>query len=269
MEAGISSYTFPWAVNGQDSGTPGKLTAAGLLDIAIQHAIKFVQFGDNLPLHALRADELHQVKETAARNGIGIQPGTRRLCMENIARYTGLAQFFNAPFIRMVIDDAGYYPGVTEIIRIIKAALPLLAQNGVVLAIENHDRFPAATLQRIIMETDPGLVGVCLDTANSLGAGEGVNEVLQALAPYTVNLHIKDIRIDRVEHKMGFVVQGAAAGDGMIDIPAIIGYLKQTSRCKTATLEVWSNPLENIARTLSNEKLLAEKSIHYLKQILI
>lgn len=265
MEPGISSYTFPWAVTAPDSG----LTPAGLLDIAARHAIKFVQFGDNLPLHALPAKELRHIKETAAGNGIGIQPGARRLCMEHIRRYADLAQFFNAPFIRMVIDDTGYYPGTAEIIGIIKTALPLLRGSGTVLAIENHDRFSAAALRHIILETDPALVGVCLDTANSLGAGEGINEVLQVLAPHTVNVHIKDIRIERAAHKMGFAVRGAAAGEGIIDIPAITAHLKEIGRCKTATLEIWSDPLDSTAGTLSNERALAERSIHYLKQILI
>ena len=111
-------------------------------------------------------------------------------------------------------------------------------------------------------------MGICLDTANSLGAGEGISEVVQLLAPYTVNLHVKDILIKRVPHKMGFIVEGVAAGDGMIDILSVIQQLKQTGRCKTATLELWSNPATTMEETIAKEKKLVKKSIQYLKKII-
>ena len=136
------------------------------------------------------------------------------------------------------------------------------------LAIENHDRFSSVSLEKIILETDPNLIGICIDTANSIGAGEGINEVLQTLGPYTVNLHLKDFMIKRVSHKMGFIVEGVAAGDGILDIPFIVGQLDKTGKCKTATLEVWSNPEDSIEATLLKEKQWVERSIHYLKKIL-
>jgi hypothetical protein len=54
----------------------------------------------------------------------------------------------------------------------------------------------------------------------------------------------------------------------MLDIPFIISQLDKTGKCKTATLEIWSNPEETTALTLLKEKQWVEKSIHYLKKIL-
>jgi len=54
----------------------------------------------------------------------------------------------------------------------------------------------------------------------------------------------------------------------MIDIPSIIHQLNETGRCKTATLETWSNAVGTIEETIAKEKQLAEKSIHYIKQFL-
>lgn len=267
MELGISSYSFPWA-----AGVPGydpspKLTAHELLRLAIGYEVKHVQYGDNLPLAELGAAELRELKSLAQRTGVQIQPGTRRLTVENIEKYISIANNFASPFVRVVIDDTHYEPSAAEVKQVIHQLLPLLRQHQVILAIENHDRFTAASLRNIIEETDTELVGICLDTANSLGAGEGFNEVLATLAPYTVNLHVKDIRIQRLSHKMGFTVEGVAAGDGMLDIPAIVQILQPFGRCKVATLEVWSNPAETIEQTLITEKQLVNKSIQYLKQI--
>jgi sugar phosphate isomerase/epimerase len=268
LQLGLSSYSFPWAI-----GVPGFLPAkpmgaAALLQYAAQNGIHSVQFGDNLPLHLLPATERIALKEMAVALGMNIEVGTRRLTEENILLYLSIAQQFNSPFLRVVIDDADFHPDEKAVVGEIKKLLPQLRQANVILAIENHDRFPARTLERIIRSTDEGLVGICLDTANSLGAGEGVHEVLDVLAPYTVNLHIKDIISKRLPHKMGFMIEGCAAGQGLLNLPEILAVLKPHNRCRTATLEVWSGPEKTVQETMEKERQWVENSINYLKTLL-
>jgi len=265
---GISSYSFPWATGVKGFLPPKKLSAFELLQFAIINKIECVQFGDNMPLHLLTTGELTELKETADASAIQLQVGTKGLTRRNVELYLPIAQALSSSFIRVVIDEEWYYPNEDEVKKVIKEIVPILKENDIVLAIENHDRFSSASLQKVILETDPGLVGICLDTANSLGAGEGINEVLDMLGPYTINLHVKDIRIKRVDHKMGFTVEGVAAGEGILNIPSIINQLDKTGRCKTATLEVWSNPEDTMELTLLKEKQWVEKSILYLKKIL-
>ena len=276
MQLGVSTYTFPWAV-----GVPGQMpaqpmSALALLHYAASREIGAVQFGDNLPLHTLSDDVRRQMQEVAASQKITIEVGTRRLTAETVATYLPLARQFGSPFLRMVIDDADYHPSQSEVIQVIQSLLPDFRQAQVILAIENHDRFPVASLERIIQVTDPEWVGVCLDTANSLGAGEGIQEVVSVLAPYTVNLHIKDFTIERLSHKMGFSVAGCPAGQGMLNIPWLIKEINKHQRCATATLEVWSSPVGNsvetpvdsqndLQATIEREKAWAEASIHYLQ----
>lgn len=268
MFLGIGTYTFPWAMSIHGNDGSVMTGALQLLQYACSRKIGFVQFGDNLPLHFLPDSGLKEIKGTADRSGIAIETGARGLTIENIQRYLQIATIVGSPFLRMVIDDDDYHPGQEEVTGIIKEALPLLRKSNIILAIENHDRFPGVTLREIILATDPAFVGVCLDTANSIGAGEGMNEVLEVLAPYTVNLHIKDIIIKRADHKMGFMVEGVAAGDGIMNIPAIIHQLERRGRCRTAVLEQWSNPGKTMEKTIIREQELVEKSIHYLQNIL-
>ena len=105
------------------------------------------------------------------------------------------------------------------------------------LGIENHDRFPAATLRDMIEAAGTERIGVCLDTANSLGAGEGLEAVVSVLAPLVVNLHVKDFHIARLEHLMGFTVTGRPAGAGMLNVPWLLARLEAAPRCRTAVLE--------------------------------
>ena len=267
LQPGLSTYSFPWAVGVTGFLPPVLMRPLDLLQYAQQKGIRQVQFGDNLPLHKLSEEEKENIKRFATTSGINIEVGTRRLTNEQVFCYLPITQQFGSPFLRMVIDDSDYHPAEEEVIKIIRTLLPYLRDANVVLAIENHDRFPAKNLERIIQSTDEDLVGICLDTANSLGAGEGFTEVLQVLAPYTINLHIKDILIKRLSHKMGFLVEGCAAGQGILDIPEILSALQKYNRCKTATLEVWSQPEKTIEETVKKEKEWVEQSLAYLKTI--
>ncbi|RYZ76156.1 MAG: sugar phosphate isomerase/epimerase, partial [Proteobacteria bacterium] len=247
---------------------PVPLAPTDLLRFAARHDIRYVQFGDNMPLHDLTEDELNQLADTASDLHIHIQTGTRRLTVENISRYLLIAEKLKSAFLRVVIDDEDFHPDEHQVIEAIRTLVPVLEKKRIRLAIENHDRFPATALVNIIEQTNPQLVGICLDTANSIGANEGVNEVVRVLGPYTINLHVKDITIKRLPHKMGFNIEGCAAGKGVLNIPQVIGQLKHYNHCDTATLEVWSSPEPTIEESIAKEKRWVEASIHYLKTIL-
>lgn len=244
------------------------MNVSDLLQKAVEHHVSVVQIGDNYPLHLLSREERQKIAEEASEKGIELEVGTRRLSIPNLKTYLEIGRQLKSRFLRMVIDDADYHPNENEVINTIQEILPELKRAGLMLAIENHDRFPSASLRRIIESTDREWVGICLDTANSLGAGEGINEVAEILAPYTVNLHIKDFMIRRVSHKMGFEVKGCPTGKGMLDIPALVRQLKGNKRCRTATLEVWSNPASDMDSTIQNEAQWVKESLGYLKKIL-
>ena len=110
-------------------------------------------------------------------------------------------------------------------------------------------------------------IGVCLDTANSLGAGEGLEAVLAELAPLTVNLHLKDFSIERVPHLMGFTVTGRPAGRGFLDVPVLLAQLASFNRCHTAILELWTPPEPELAGTMAKEETWAAQSLEFLRPL--
>jgi 3-oxoisoapionate decarboxylase len=277
VELGISTYTYPWAIGVANNLTKqplsmfsGQSPILQLLQIASAQNIKRVQVCDNLlePLHQLSKEKWQEIKAVAETYNIQIEVGTRRLTVENLMQYLAIAQFFNAPFLRIVIDDTDYHPSISEVIEVINTVIGDFREANIVLAIENHDRFTVKNLIEIIEKTDKNQVAICLDTANSLGAGEGIKEVVEGLAPYTINLHVKDFTIKRVSYKMGFTVEGCAAGEGMLNVPYVLEQLAPYNRCISATLEVWSNPLSTLEASIENEAFLAEKGISYLKNIM-
>lgn len=267
IKIGIGSYTFPWAIGVSKYPLEKPMNALGLVNKAIAMNVDKVQFADNLPLHELTSEERNEIKILADSANIGLEVGTRGLLVEHIEMYAQIANEFNSPFLRVVIDDTDYRPNPNQVVKSIYALLPVLRRNDVVLAIENHDRFTSETLSDIIELTDSEYVGICLDTANSLGVGEGILEVLRTLKQYTVNLHIKDITIERLSHNMGFQVLGCPAGEGNIDIPFLIRTLGKQKKFYSATLEVWSDFTNSITETVAREELWAQRSISYLQKI--
>ncbi|NAS10627.1 sugar phosphate isomerase/epimerase family protein [Poritiphilus flavus] len=265
---GISSYTFPWTVGSPEDSHGNLSNAKALIQKAVEFGVDRLQIGDNIPLQDFSSEALESLVGLAKEEGVQIEVGTRRLTKARIEQFVPIASSFGSPFIRVVIDDVDYEPKVERIIEIIKELLPLLKSREIVLAIENHDRLSSASLAKIVESTDPEYVGICLDTANSLGAGEGIHEVIRNLGAYTVNLHIKDITIRRLEHKMGFKVLGCAAGTGIIDIPFLIDFLAKNLKLISITLEVWSDYLNTLEETIKREHLWAGESISYLKKII-
>ena len=181
--------------------------------------------------------------------------------------HVDIAAFYRSPILRFVIDGPGYEPTPDEVVAVIRDGLPRLRAADVRLALENHDRLETRTFREIVGATDERRVGICLDSVNSMGAGEGLAEVVATLAPLTINLHLKDFTIERVSHKMGFVVEGTPAGKGRLRIPWLLGEVGRHGRCESAILELWTAPADSIEATVEREALWAEESLRFLKPL--
>jgi sugar phosphate isomerase/epimerase len=265
MIFGLSSYTFGWAVGVSGHAPVQPLDEHDLLDKCRQHGVKLLQIGDNLPLHRFAPARLARLSARATAEGVRLEIGARRMTVENIEAYATIARLLGAKLLRFVIDDAGYHPTPEAVSSVLRQSVPLLA--GLRLGIENHDRFPAATLHEIIENAGSDRIGVCLDTANSIGAGEGLDTVVRELGPLTVNLHIKDFQIARVPQLMGFTVEGRPAGGGMLNVPELLDQISHFHRCDTAVLELWTPPESDLERTTAKEESWAAQSVEYLKPL--
>lgn len=265
MQLGISTYTYGWAIGIPGTMPAQPMTATDLLAKAKALNLKLVQFGDNLPLHELLPASLTVLHQNARSNGITLEIGARGLTRAHLQLYIGIAEKLEARLLRFVIDLPGYEPGAAEVAALIKEHLPLLREKQITLGLENHDRLAAREFARIMEAVDSDLVGICLDSVNSMGAGEGLEQIVQTLAPYTVNLHIKDFGIQRLSHLMGFRIEGRPAGKGMLNIPWLLAEISPYGRCQTAVLEQWVVPEPDLEKTIAKETAWAEASIQYLR----
>jgi sugar phosphate isomerase/epimerase len=236
-----------------------------LLDRAQTLGVHVVQICDNLPLDALPTDELNRLAGRADELGIQIEVGTRGITPEHLRRYRDLAQHFNSPICRVVVDTAEYEPSLDEIVNMLRGISPAFEAVGVTLAIENHDRFRVRELVDVLEAVDSPAVGICLDTANSFGALEGPEVVVDALAPWTVNLHLKDFGIQRLSHNLGFIIKGCPMGQGRLDLPWLLERLSAAGRDPNAVLELWTSPEDDIEATVRKEAAWAEESVVFCR----
>jgi sugar phosphate isomerase/epimerase len=268
MIPGISSYTYTWAVGVAGSTPETTLDATALIDKAVKRGVSLVQIADNLPLETLKPNELDALKEYAVSKGVSIEMGGRGLTPAHTIECLEVAQKLDSPILRMVIDSPRFEPDLPTIISIIRDIVPELKSRKIRLAIENHDRLKAREFEKIIQSVGCDMVGICLDSVNSIGAGEGFETVCDVLIPYTFNLHVKDFVIFRAPHKMGFTIEGRPAGQGMLNLPELFEKVEDTCLCHSAILELWTPPADNIEDTLMKETEWARMSINYMKSLL-
>lgn len=269
MRLGLGSYTFTWAVGVAGQVPAHPLTTLDLLKRTHALGLQVVQFCDNLPLTALGKQELDRFCDFASERRIAVELGTRGSGdAANLLANLDLARRLGAPFVRLVVDAKGDEPTPDETVSRLRPLLPRFDAANVKLAIENHDRFSCRTLVRIVEDLGPELVGICLDTVNSFGTLEGPEVVVEILAPYTLNLHIKDFTIARVSSQMGFVVNGCAAGQGRLDIPWLLEHLKTAGRDPNAILELWTPFGPTLDETIARENRWAQESVQYLRQLI-
>lgn len=267
MLLGISSFSYGWSVGVPAQPPVRPLSAPDLVNRVLDFGLGCLQIGDNLPLHRLPDAERRELRELLTKNQLRLEVGARGLTEKHLRDYIEVAAYYQAPLLRFVTDRDQYEPTTNHITAIVRGALSDLRHAGVKLGIENHDRFKAADLSAVLTAVGDSTVGICLDTVNSLGAGEDLERVVRELGPYTINLHIKDYTVRRLSHQMGFVIEGAPAGQGMLDLPWLLEHLAAYGRCESAVLEQWVPPDDSLNATINREEQWAMESIRYLKRL--
>ncbi|MEM7739002.1 MAG: TIM barrel protein, partial [Deinococcota bacterium] len=84
-------------------------------------------------------------------------------------------------------------------------------------------------------------LGVCLDVANSIASHEWPETTIQQLAPFAVNLHLKDYTFELDPYGVGFQAVGVPLGEGEMDIQNVFDALTaaKVSPDINVILEYW------------------------------
>ena len=265
---GISSWTYPWAI-----GVPGypapqqPMSACDLIRKTAQLGVNVLQIADNLPLHKMTDAEIDEVSRVAADSQITLEVGTRGVEPNHLLHYLEIAEKLDARIVRTLTHTVDSKPGVDQILQWLLEVLPSFEKAGVVIALENYEVHSARELRTLVEKVDSQFLGVCLDTVNNFGALESPSQVLSELAPFVVNLHIKEFQIQRVPYMMGYMVTGCPAGTGRLDVENLLRTLDGSARKINVILEQWPTYPGTVEESILQEASWAEQSVAYLKKV--
>jgi sugar phosphate isomerase/epimerase len=107
----------------------------------------------------------------------------------------------------------------------IAAAVPIVERHRMPLGIENHKDWRVDQQVALLGRYDSEYLGVCLDTGNNLAVLDDPIETVEKLAPWTFNVHFKDMAME--EYESGFLLSEVPLGEGVLDLPRIVDTIRR------------------------------------------
>ncbi|MBB2973119.1 sugar phosphate isomerase/epimerase [Mesorhizobium sp. RMAD-H1] len=243
------------------------MTAMDVLEIAHGHGLGVVQYADNLPLDRLTPREHLALKQRADSYGMALELGTQSFNAEELARYIPIGERIGSKILRVALDAEDALIPVRELAAQIRELLPDGKKAGLRFAIENHFNYPSPRMVALLDAVADDALGVCLDVANSICAGEWPMTTVKMLAPYAINLHLKDYQIMPDPYGVGFRIHGTPLGEGMAEIEKILACLSHCPDDMSVILEHWLPQMDNMEATCRLEHEWLERTVAAAKRL--
>jgi sugar phosphate isomerase/epimerase len=123
-----------------------------------------------------------------------------------------------------------------EVRQSLRLAEPVLRRHRLKLAVENHKDLTADELVTLMREQGGEWIGVQVDTGNNLALLEDPYEAIEALAPWALSVHLKDMAVQPVAD--GFLLSEVPLGTGMLDLPRLVTRLRRANPAIVFNLEM-------------------------------
>jgi sugar phosphate isomerase/epimerase len=113
---------------------------------------------------------------------------------------------------------------------------PTLKKHRLKLAIENHKDHTTEELVGMMKVISSEWIGVLVDTGNNLALLEEPHAVIEALAPFALSVHLKDMAVQTSDD--GFLLSEVPLGTGMLYLPRMITTLRKVNPGIVINLEM-------------------------------
>lgn len=108
--------------------------------------------------------------------------------------------------------------------RRLALAVPVAEKHRLALGIENHKDWTAQEMPELFRKYSSEYFGACIDFGNNVSLLDEPMELIQALAPWVINTHIKDMGVE--EYPDGFLLSEVPLGKGIVDLKSAIALLR-------------------------------------------
>lgn len=120
--------------------------------------------------------------------------------------------------------------------RSLALAEPVLAKRRLKLAVENHKDLTCEELVSLMESIGSEWVGVLVDTGNNIALLEEPHGVAEALAPFALSVHLKDMAVQ--PDAEGFLLSEVPLGTGMLDLRRLVAILRKANPAIVLNLEM-------------------------------
>ncbi len=110
--------------------------------------------------------------------------------------------------------------------EMLERAAPIVKKHRLPFAVENHKDQRMEERLALFKHLDSEYIGACLDTGNSFALIDGAYEPIEALAPYTFSVHLKDQALK--DYKDGFLLGDTPLGQGSFDLKRMVQIIKKS-----------------------------------------
>jgi len=125
----------------------------------------------------------------------------------------------------------------------IATAIPIVEKHKMPLGVETHKDWTVDEHLALLKQYDSEFFGVTLDTGNNMSLLDDQHEVVDKLAPYTFNVHLKDMGVE--EYPEGFLLSEVPLGEGMLDMKRIVNTIRKAKPKINFSLEmITRDPLQ-------------------------
>lgn len=259
---GLGTYSFFWQ---HSDLAPVRLDLVGMLQKTHDLGVGVFQICDYAPVEALDAAGLRELAAQAADLGIVLELGTRGVASTHLGAYLAMAGELGATMVRSMINTATEKPTLAQAQAQLEGALPAWADAGVDLALETYEQISSTDLVSLVEAVAHPNLGICLDPANSVAALENPRDVIDRTAPYVKNVHSKDFAFTRRGGWVGFTLEGAPLGTGLLDYDYLLETVRPNERGINQIIEHWLPLGETIEDTIALENTWNTSNLRYLR----
>ena len=247
LRTGLNPYGLTYHLGLQGRGTarenPAGTGLEGFIAIATELRAKTLEIFDPW-LAAMSDGELGELKDRLAGLSMTLVVSAGLNMLGPLESALRSAKALGATTIRLGLSPVlegsrnAWGPKWGELNAQIREGLgkyaPLASDQGVTLAIENHQDFTAQELVDFCQEFGPAL-GITFDTGNTFPVGEAPLDFTRRIAPLVRHVHLKDYRVQFTDE--GYRLVRCAIGDGAVPFAGIVAILQQHHSTLTAVLE--------------------------------
>ncbi|MFZ6046795.1 sugar phosphate isomerase/epimerase family protein [Pseudomonas sp. CR3202] len=198
----------------------------------------------------------------------GLGSGARPDELADLIRNVDIAKALGAEVMRICAGGRLTRPESwdehkSKLVPLLREAAAYAADQGIVLAMENHVDLLAAEVLELLDAVNSPALGVCLDTANNLRMFEDPMLAIEMLAPHAKATHIKDICAFRGSPREFGFWPSVPLGEGLIDIPRTLQLLRSHGFNGLLALEIdYLHPAHG-----TEEEAIA-KSLAFMRSVL-